>query len=112
MVDTCHSYGTAVKVILETDALTLDQIRKGTELVIEAGADFVKTSTGFFTGGKSEGATIEVIKAIMEVNQGRIKVKGSGCIRTQEHFFQLIDMGIDRMGIGYKSTPVVLDVKD
>lgn len=112
VVDTCHSYGTAVKVILETDALTLDQIKKGTELVIEAGADFVKTSTGFFTGGKSEGATIEVIKAIMEVNQGRIKVKGSGCIRTQEHFFQLIDMGIDRMGIGYKSTPVVLDVKE
>lgn len=36
-------------------------------------------------------------------------VKGSGCIRTREHFLQLIDMGIDRMGVGYRSTPVVLD---
>ena len=37
-----------------------------------------------------------------------IKIKGSGCIRTREHFLKLIDMGIDRMGIGYKSVPVVL----
>ena len=35
---------------------------------------------------------------------GKIKVKGSGCIRTREHFLQLIDMGIDRMGVGYRST--------
>ena len=40
---------------------------------------------------------------------GEIAVKGSGCIRTREHFLQLIDMGIDRMGVGYRSTPVVLD---
>lgn len=111
VVDACHEYGAAVKVILETDALNTDEIRRGTELVIAAGADFVKTSTGFFTGGKSEGAAIEVIKTIMEVSQGRIKVKGSGCIRTREHFLQLIDMGIDRMGIGYKSTPVVLGLQ-
>ena len=37
-------------------------------------------------------------------------VKGSGAIRTREHFLKLIDMGIDRMGIGYKSVPVVLDL--
>ena len=47
---------------------------------------------------------------MMKAGAGRIKVKGSGCIRTQEHFFKLIDMGIDRMGIGYRSTPVVLKV--
>jgi len=45
---------------------------------------------------------------MMEAGEGRIKVKGSGAIRTREHFFQLIDMGIDRMGIGYRSTPVML----
>ena len=106
--DTCHKYGTEVKVIFETDALTLDEIIKATEKAIKAGADFVKTSTGFFTGGKNDGATIEVIQAMMNVAQGRAKIKGSGGIRTQEHFFKLIDMGIDRMGIGYKSTPVVL----
>ena len=106
--DTCHKYGTEVKVIFETDALSLDEIIKATEVAIKAGTDFVKTSTGFFTGGKNDGATVEVIQAMMNVAQGRAKIKGSGGIRTQEHFFKLIDMGIDRMGIGYKSTPVVL----
>jgi len=70
----------------------------------------VKTSTGFYTGGKNDGATIEMIQLMMNTAKGRIKVKGSGGIRTQQHFFDLIDMGIDRMGIGYKSTPLVLGV--
>lgn len=106
--DVCHKYGTEVKAIFETDALTIGEVKKATEVAIAAGVDFVKTSTGFFTGGKNEGATVEVIKAMMDVAKGRVKIKGSGAIRTQEHFFELIDMGIDRMGVGYKSTPVVL----
>lgn len=105
----CHSYGTAVKVIFETDALTLEQVKQATETAIAAGADFVKTSTGFYTGGEGKGAVPEVIQAMMDTAQGRCKIKGSGCIRTREHFLQLIDMGIDRMGIGYRSTPVVLN---
>lgn len=109
--DVCHKYGTEVKVILETDALTIDEVKKATLIAAEAGADFVKTSTGFFTGGKSEGATIEVIQAMKDAAQGKTKIKGSGGIRTKEHFFKLIDMGIDRMGIGYRSTPVVLGIK-
>jgi deoxyribose-phosphate aldolase len=107
--DVCHQYGTEVKVIFETDALTIDQVRKATQVAIAAGADFVKTSTGFFIG-EAKGATLEVIQAMMEAAEGRVRIKGSGGIRTQEHFFQLIDMGIDRMGIGYKSTPVVLGI--
>ncbi len=106
--DVCHSYQTAVKVIFETDALTIEQVKKATQAAVSAGADFVKTSTGFFTGGKNEGATVEVISAMMEAAQDRCQIKGAGGIRTQEHFFQLIDMGIDRMGVGYRSTPVVL----
>ena len=78
---------------------------------MEAGVDFVKTSTGFLTGFELKGAAPEVIEAIMDQLQGRAKVKGSGCIRTREHFLKLIDMGIDRMGVGYKSVPVVLDLK-
>lgn len=111
VVDVCHKYGTAVKVIFETDALTLDEVKKATEVAIEAGTDFVKTSTGFFTGGKSDGATCEVIQAMMDTAQGRCKIKGSGAIRTREHFLELIDMGIDRMGIGYRSTPIVLGLQ-
>lgn len=108
--DVCHKYGTEVKVIFESDALTIEQVKRATEAAVTAGADFVKTSTGFFTGGQANGATIEVIQAMMDTANGRVKIKGSGGIRTQEHFFTLIDMGIDRMGIGYKSTPVVLGI--
>lgn len=107
--DACHKYGTAVKVIFETDALTLDQVKQATEAAIAAGADFVKTSTGFFTGGKSDGATPEVISAMMDTAKGRCQIKGSGGIRTREQFLALIDMGIDRMGVGYRSTPDVLN---
>ena len=108
VIAVCHSYGTAVKVILETDALTMDQIHRGTLTAVEAGADFVKSSTGFYTGGEQRGATVEVIEMMMKSAGGKAKIKGSGCIRTKEHFLRLIDMGIDRMGIGYRSTPVVL----
>lgn len=108
--DVCHKHGTAVKTIMETDALTLEQVQKATEVLIEAGSDFVKTSTGFYTGGANVGATPELIEEILKVTNGRAKVKGSGCIRTREHFLQLIDMGIDRMGIGYRSTPDVLGI--
>jgi len=108
MVDVTHSFGSLLKVIFETDALTLDEILKVTEIACNVGVDFVKTSTGFYTGGPSNGATVEVIQTMLDAAKGRCKIKGSGGIRTQEHFFKLIDMGIDRMGVGYRSTPVVL----
>ena len=83
-------------------------VAEGTRCAVRAGADFIKSSTGFFTGKANVGATVEVVRTMMEAGGGRIKVKGSGCIRTREHFLELIDMGIDRMGIGYRSNPVVL----
>ena len=106
--DVCGKYGVPLKVIIETDALTVEQIKKGAAIVADAGAAFVKSSTGFYTGGKSDGATVAAIRAMMDGCGGRCKVKASGGIRTQEHFFTLIDMGVDRMGVGYKSTPVLL----
>lgn len=106
-----HKYGREIKVILETDALNEEQIRKGCHCCMEAGVDFVKTSTGFLTGFESHGATPEVIQLMQEEVGDKIKIKGSGCIRTREHFLKLIDMGIDRMGVGYRSVPVVLDIK-
>lgn len=112
VIETCHKYNTAVKVIFETDALTMEEVSKATEIAIIAGTDFVKTSTGFYTGGKSDGATTKVIQVIMDTAKDRCKIKGSGGIRTKDHFFELIDMGIDRMGVGYNSTPVVLEGAD
>ena len=110
VVETCHRAGHAVKVILETDALTEEEIRAACNACVAAGADFVKTSTGFLTGHESVGAAPKVIAIMMDEVAGRCKIKGSGCIRTREHFLELIDMGIDRMGVGYKSVPVVLDL--
>lgn len=107
--DMAHQYGRKLKVIFETDALNEEQVRKACQCAVRAGADFVKTSTGFLSGFEAHGATPEIIKVMMEEVDGKCQVKGSGGIRTREHFLQLIDMGIDRMGVGYKSVPVVLD---
>ena len=113
--DAAHKYGREIKAICSSFnasvskiALNEEQIRKTCKCCIDAGIDFVKTSTGFLTGFELHGATPEVIKIMMEEVDGKCKIKGSGCIRTREHFLQLIDMGIDRMGVGYKSVPVVL----
>lgn len=110
--EAAHKHGRGIKAILETDALAEEQISAGIECCIKAGIDFVKTSTGFLTGYESRGAYPELIEAMIKQIDGRAKIKGSGCIRTREHFLKLIDMGIDRMGVGYKSVPVVLDIKN
>lgn len=110
-----HEAGVLVKVIFETDALTLDEIRAAAEAAVAAGADFIKTSTGFFTGAHLHdrpGASDEMIAYMIACARGRCAVKGSGAIRDRDHFLRLIDAGVDRMGIGYKSTPVVLGLVD
>jgi len=108
VTDACHQFGSLIKIILETDALTLDEIFKATDIACSAGADFIKTSTGFFTGSSNKGATTEIIMLMLDASDGRIKVKGSGGIRDRESFLNFINMGVDRLGIGFKSTPVVL----
>ncbi len=107
-VDASHKYNRPIKVIFETDALNEEQIRKMCQICVEVGADFVKSSTGFITGFESRGAYPKLVQLMMDEVNGKCQVKGSGCIRTREHFLKLIDMGIDRMGVGYKSVPVVL----
>ena len=115
VVDACHEYNVDVKVIFETDALTSEEVVKAIQCAIEAGCDFVKTSTGFFTGinlnAPKSGAFREQIQLMLDTAQNKIKVKGSGGIRDRQHFLDLIDMGIERMGVGYKSVPVVLGVE-
>jgi deoxyribose-phosphate aldolase len=111
VIEVCHGAETPVKVILETDALTEAQVRGGVEAAIAAGADFVKTSTGFYTGDLQHaepGASLAMVSLLRAVAAGRAKIKGSGAIRTREHFLALIDAGADRLGVGYRSTPVVL----
>jgi len=112
ITEVVHNFGTLLKVIFETDALNKDEIIKATEISCKVGVDFVKTSTGFYTGGTNNGATPEIINTMIDTAKGRCKIKGAGGIRDQAAFFKLIDMGIDRMGIGYKSTPVVLGISN
>jgi deoxyribose-phosphate aldolase len=114
VIEPCHAAGVPVKVIFETDALTSDEIRAAAEASIAAGADFIKTSTGFYTGASQHektGASDEMVGFMLACADGRCKVKGSGSIRDRAHFLRLIDAGVDRMGIGYRSTPVVLGVE-
>lgn len=95
--------GVGVKVILESCALTLDEVKKATEICIEAGADFVKTSTGFAASGASE----EAVRAMVEAARGRIEVKASGGIRDLETARRYVEMGATRLGVGYSSTPTI-----
>lgn len=108
VVDLINSQGVITKVILETDALTEAEIFKASEVASKTGVDFVKTSTGFYTEGQTRGAAIEVVKIMMDGVAGRCRVKGSGNIRTRNHFLSLIDLGVDRLGIGYRSTAEVI----
>lgn len=105
VVEEAHKQGVIVKVIFETSQLNLDQIRKATEVCIAAGADFVKTSTGFNGGG----ATVEAVQAMLETAKGRIKVKPSGGIRNYETAKMYVDMGVDRLGIGYGSCKAIAE---
>lgn len=83
-----------VKVILETCLLTDDEKRNACKLAVEAGADFVKTSTGFSTGG----ATVEDVRLMKDAVAGKAKVKASGGIRTREDALNMIKAGADRIG--------------
>lgn len=105
VVKAAKKYGVDVKVIFETCALTVDEIKKGTEVCIEAGADFVKTSTGFAASGASE----EAVQAMLDAAQGRIKVKPSGGIRNFETAKKYVDMGVHRLGIGFSSAKAICE---
>jgi deoxyribose-phosphate aldolase len=94
VVSVAADYDAKVKVILETCLLTKEEIIKACELAVQAGADFVKTSTGFSTGG----ATVEDV-ALMRATVGeKAQVKASGGIRDIEKAKEMIAAGADRLG--------------
>ncbi len=86
-----------LKVILETDLLTKDEIKKACEICIEAKADLVKTSTGFVKNGV--GAKVEDVKIMYDIVSGHgLKVKASGGIRDAEKAKALVEAGASRLG--------------
>jgi len=89
------SYGKViVKVILENCYLTQDEKRLACQLVVRAGADYVKTSTGFGKGG----ATVEDVRLMREVVGPKFGVKAAGGIRTLEQALSMIEAGANRIG--------------
>lgn len=83
-----------LKVIFENCYLTDDEKRIACHICLDAGVDFIKTSTGFGTSG----ATVEDVKLMKEVVGNRVKIKASGGIRDKETALQYIHLGVDRIG--------------
>ncbi len=89
--------GKILKVIIETDLLTKDEIVKACELCIKGGADFVKTSTGFVKNGV--GAKEVDVKLMYDtVKEAGLRVKASGGIRDKETAVKMIEAGAVRLG--------------
>lgn len=86
--------GKTVKVIIETVLLSDEEKVKASELAKAAGADFVKTSTGFAGGG----ATPEDVKLMKDTVGDELEVKASGGVRSLEDFNKMIDAGATRIG--------------
>jgi len=89
--------GKNLKVILETDLLSKDEIKTACELSVKGGADFVKTSTGFVKNGV--GAKADDVKLMYEtVHQSGLEVKASGGIRDYDAAVSMINAGATRLG--------------
>jgi len=89
-----HHHGALLKVILETSLLTMEEKLRASEIAIHAGADFIKTSTGFSTGG----ATVADVALMRGVAGARCGVKASGGIRTLADVRAMLEAGANRIG--------------
>ncbi len=90
----CHLKEAELKVIIETAYLDESEIIKACELCVNAGVDYVKTSTGF----AAKGATLEDVKLMRSVLPKSMKIKAAGGIRTYEDAVAFIKAGADRIG--------------
>jgi deoxyribose-phosphate aldolase len=93
VVEMAHAQNATVKVIFETCFLTKEMIAKACELSERAGTDFVKTSTGYGTGG----ATLEDIRLMRASCSPKVKVKAAGGIRTLDEMLAYRAAGTDRI---------------
>jgi deoxyribose-phosphate aldolase len=89
-----------LKVIIESALIGTARIVPACEAAEEAGADFVKTSTGFHPAG---GATVEAVRAMAAAVGGRLGVKASGGIRSTEKALEMIDAGATRIGASHSA---------
>jgi deoxyribose-phosphate aldolase len=93
IAEICQETEQLVKVILETAFLTEADIRLAAEVCMDAGAAYLKTSTGWMSG-----ATIEVVRLLKSITNDRIGIKAAGGIRTAEQALELVLAGATRLG--------------
>ncbi len=93
-----------LKVILEAHYLSSDEVKKACELCINAGADYVKTGSGWAAGGTS----LELISLMVDFVAGRIKVKASGGVRNLETVEKMHRLGVSRFGINMEAVKRIL----
>ena len=86
--------GNCVKVIIETSLLNQDEKALACNIVMDSGASFVKTSTGF----SSSGATLEDVRLIKKVVGDQVGIKASGGIKTKKEALEFIEAGANRIG--------------
>lgn len=90
----CHDYQKIIKIIIETAYLTEDEIMQASKICADAGADFIKTSTGF----ASSGAKVEHVRLMRKAVPEEVGVKASGGIKTREQAIAMIEAGATRLG--------------
>ena len=91
----CHGINSVIlKVIIESGELTLEQTKLSCEICVDAGVDFVKTSTGFAKKGAEE----DKVKFMRRILPDSVKIKASGGIRTLEDIQRFVKVGADRVG--------------
>lgn len=94
IVDVCRENGVISKVIFENCYLTKDEIKRLSEVALKVRPDFIKTSTGFGTGG----AEVEDVRLMKSVVGDAVKVKAAGGIRDAETCLKMIEAGAERIG--------------
>jgi len=94
LADSCRSENKLLKIILECCYLTDDEKISAAGIVEKAGGDFVKTSTGFGSGG----ATVEDVRLLRRFLSGRVRIKAAGGIGSAEKALSMIMAGADRIG--------------
>lgn len=97
--------GVPVKTILEICYLTDDEIKRGAEIGVKAGATFIKTGTGW--GPKP--TTVDTIRLIRSAIGDAAYIKAAGGVRTLDTLVEMVEAGCDRFGIGYRTAPAILE---
>ena len=105
LADECHKKRKILKVIVESGLLTAEQTEEATHICLEAGADFIKTSTGMVAVG-AELDKVQIMRDIITEEGSDMKIKASGAIRTMADL-QKFAPYVDRFGVGYAAVDTI-----